>query len=39
MHEFLRTHPEFKNLIPPLSSEEYTQLEQNILAQGCCYDW
>ena len=35
MHKFLRIHPEFKNLIPPPSPEEYTQLEQNILAQGC----
>jgi hypothetical protein len=26
---------EFKNLIPPLSPEEYAQLEQNILADGC----
>ena len=35
MHKFLRIHPELKNLIPPLSPEEYTQLEQNILAYGC----
>lgn len=27
--------PEFKALIPPLSSEELAQLEQNILAEGC----
>ncbi len=26
---------EFKNLIPPLASEEYQQLEANILAHGC----
>lgn len=26
---------EFKNLIPPLSSEEYSQLEQNIIKDGC----
>jgi len=26
---------EFKALIPPLSSEEFTQLEANILADGC----
>ena len=30
-----RINPEFKDLIPPLSREEYTQLEQNILAHGC----
>lgn len=27
--------PEFKNLIPPLGVDEYRQLEQNILADGC----
>ena len=27
--------PEFKALIPPLSKEEYQQLEENILAEGC----
>ena len=27
--------PDFKNLIPPLSTEEFTQLEQNILQSGC----
>lgn len=26
---------EFKNLIPPLSEEEYHQLEQNIIRDGC----
>jgi len=26
---------EFKALIPPLSTEEYDQLEANILAEGC----
>jgi hypothetical protein len=26
---------EFKQLIPPLTSEEYNQLEKNILAEGC----
>jgi len=25
----------FKNLIPPLSSDEFSQLEENILAHGC----
>lgn len=27
--------PEFKTLIPPLSTEEYAQLEENIKAEGC----
>jgi DNA-binding XRE family transcriptional regulator len=27
--------PEFKSLIPPLSTEEYTQLESNLKAEGC----
>ncbi len=27
--------PEFKRLIPPLKPEEYAQLEENILAEGC----
>ena len=27
--------PEFKALIPPLSAEEYAQLEANLLADGC----
>ena len=35
MHNIPRIHQEFKNLIPPLTPEEYDQLEQNILAQGC----
>ena len=30
-----RIIPEFQSLIPPLSPEEYTQLEQNILTHGC----
>ena len=30
-----RISQEFKALIPPLSKDEYTQLEQNILAHGC----
>jgi len=29
---------EFKALIPPLSNEEHTQLEQNILAKRKCHD-
>ena len=35
MHKPPRIHPEFKSLIPPLSQEEYNQLEQNILLSGC----
>lgn len=31
----LTIDPEFKNLIPPLSADEYAQLEQNIIAEGC----
>jgi hypothetical protein len=30
--------PEFKAVVPPLSHEEYTQLEQNILAAGECHE-
>jgi len=30
--------PEFEALIPPLSDEEFSQLEQNILDAGECYD-
>lgn len=30
-----RIDPEFKSLIPPLSVEEYAQLEANILRDGC----
>ncbi len=26
---------EFKALIPPLTKEEYEQLEQNVIAHGC----
>ena len=33
-----RIDPEFKALIPPLSPEEYTQLEHNILAYKRCRD-
>jgi len=32
------TDHEFKKLIPPLSEEERTQLEQNILLKRKCYD-
>ena len=31
----IKTDPDFKNLIPPLTGEEYKQLEDNILANGC----
>ena len=31
----LRIIPEIKELIPPLQPQEYSQLEQNILAHGC----
>ena len=27
--------PEFESLVPPLSQEEYSQLEANILRDGC----
>ena len=30
--------PEFESLIPPLSEEEFAQLEQNILEEGECHD-
>ena len=30
-----RINPELKALIPPLTQDEYNQLEQNILAYGC----
>ena len=35
---FPRIDPEFKALIPPLSPEEYAQLEQNILSAKKCHD-
>lgn len=31
----LNINPEFKELIPPLTPEEYVGLEQNILTHGC----
>lgn len=31
----LKTDDEFKNLIPPLSPDEYRQLEENIISDGC----
>lgn len=32
---YLKIDEEFKNLIPALSDEEFEQLEQNILSEGC----
>ena len=34
----LKIDPDFKNLIPPLSAEEFEQLEQNILSEKRCRD-
>ena len=31
----LQIDPEFKNLIPPLSEEEFRPLEENVKAEGC----
>lgn len=31
----MNINPEFKSLIPPLSADEFSQLEANILAEGC----
>ncbi len=31
----IKIDPEFQSLIPPLSPDEYAQLEANILADGC----
>ena len=31
----LKINPEFKNLIPPLKEEEYRNLEQSLLEEGC----
>ncbi len=31
----LQIKPEFHNLIPPLSDEEYQLLEESILKEGC----
>ena len=33
--ELIVIDPEFKSLIPPLSSEERAQLEENLLKEGC----
>jgi len=32
----LKIDPDFKNLIPPLSAEEFTQLEENIVSEKRC---
>lgn len=38
-YEFVPTvDEEFERLIPPLSDEEFSQLEQNILEEGECHD-
>jgi len=34
----LKINPTFRDLIPPLSDEEFLCLEENILSQGCCRD-
>lgn len=34
MTEELKIHPEFEKVIPPISSEEFEQLERNIVAEG-----
>ena len=31
----LRIDNDFASLIPPLTDEEYTHLEQSIIAEGC----
>jgi len=35
MNESIKIDSEFKELIPALSQEEFNQLEQNILSEGC----
>ena len=35
MRELATIDPEFQRLIPPISPEEYTQLEANIIRDGC----
>lgn len=34
----LKIDSEFKNLIPPLTTEEYQQLEENIIHDGCLHE-
>ena len=36
--EPLRIDPEFESLVPPLSDDEFKQLEENIVEAGMCYD-
>ena len=31
----IKIDPEFKNLIPPLTDEEHTQLEESLVREGC----
>jgi len=31
----LRTNPKFQEIIPPLSAEEYKNLRESIIAEGC----
>jgi hypothetical protein len=38
MYSLPTVDPEFKALIPPLTNEEYNQLEQNIITAGQCYE-
>lgn len=33
--QVLKVDPEFERLIPPLDREEFKQLEENIVAEGC----
>lgn len=35
MNATISIEPEFRDMIPPLAAEEYTQLEQNLLRDGC----
>lgn len=35
MNSTISIDPEFRDMIPPLSAEEYAQLEQNLLRDGC----
>ncbi|QBP10447.1 hypothetical protein [Cupriavidus metallidurans] len=35
MNPSIHVEPEFRDLIPPLTADEYSQLEQNLLRDGC----
>ena len=37
MFDELRINPDFEKVIPPLSDDEFQQLEANILAEGEAY--